>query len=107
MDPDLEFVLMVSGIHLLGLGVAAMLLWHFVHTDPDERRDGDSDGGGGGNVLPEPPVPVRPRGGGLPLPDAAPARVRLREPAKLGDLTPPPERRPAHEPDRPARPVRS
>jgi hypothetical protein len=47
------------------------------------------------------PVRRPPRGGGgVPLPDAAPARVRLREPARLADLLPDRSRRPAREPGR-------
>ncbi|HEU4656465.1 MAG TPA: hypothetical protein VFR97_03030 [Capillimicrobium sp.] len=54
----------------------------------------DDDGRGGQEPAPE---PVRPQpGGGLPLPDARPAGVRLRQPERLGDAYPRPARRPAH-----------
>ncbi len=59
--------------------------------------DGD-DGGGRGPREPDPP-PGRPTGG-LPLPDAEPARVRLRGHGRLADLLPDRERRPAREPQR-------
>lgn len=54
---------------------------------PSERPNGPSDGGGGSN---------------LPLPDAAPAAVRMREPGRLNDGRPVPRRRPQHpvEPER-------
>jgi hypothetical protein len=44
-------------------------------------------------------------GGGLPLPDAEPARVRLRDHRPLRERLPARERRPAREPER--RPVRA
>jgi hypothetical protein len=102
MDPDVELVALIGGVHLIGLVFAMALVWHFMRTDPADSwpHPEDDGGGGGGNIRPEPPVPVRPRGGGIPLPDAIPARVRLREPGRLADLRPSRERRPSREPVR-------
>lgn len=103
MDADAELVLLLGGIHIVGLGFACALLWHFARTKPREAwsiPEDDGDGGGGGNVGPDAPRPTRPRGGGLPLPDAVPARVRLREPGRLADGRPGRVRRPSREPER-------
>jgi hypothetical protein len=106
MDPQL--VLLAGVLHLLMLVLAGVLLlgamrakptaaWH----EPPSGEDGDD--GGSDRLRPKPPS--RPRGGiPIPLPDAIPARVRLREPGRLADLLPRRERRPAREPARePAR----
>jgi len=61
-------------------------------------RPGGSDGGGGQHVPPGPRPPSGPDG--LPLPDAQPARVRLRGPGRLADLLPRRSRRPVREPER-------
>ena len=98
MADETLLVTLLGGLHLLGFGFAALLLLPCLR---DERivprpvgRPEEDDGGGGGNDRPR-PLPSRgPRDGGLPLPlpDAAPARVRLRE------RLPAVERRPAHAP---------
>jgi hypothetical protein len=84
----------------------------FASLGPGIEGEPDSDGGptdpgsdGGGGRRPEPPAPRTPPRGGLPLPDARPARVRLRDHERLGDRLPRRRRRPAREPDR--RPVRA
>lgn len=104
MDPDAELVLFLGGVHVVAIFFAFGLLWHFARAEPGRAwalpEDEDDGGGGGGSAPPEPPAPTRPRGGGLPLPDAVPARVRLREPGRLGDLLPERERRPGHQPAR-------
>ncbi len=102
MSTDVQLILVLGSVHCVGLGFAAALLWHFMRTDPLEfRPDRDEDGGGGGGNLPiKPPTPDRPRGGGIPLPDAVPARVRIRGGERLADLLPAPARRPAHAPSR-------
>ena len=62
---------------------------------------GDDDGGG---PPPDDPVAPEPGGnGGLPLPDAAQAPVRLREPGRLGERYERPARRPAHPEPAPGR----
>lgn len=69
-------------VHLVGL---VALVWMALATE-DQRDDGGeglSDGQGG---LPKPSP--RPPTGGPPLPDATPARVRLRHPSPLGAIAP-------------------
>lgn len=74
-------------VHFIGLGALVYALLR----DDEQRHDwrgwwpGDDDA----------PTPPRP-----PLPDAQPARVRLRDEGRLGDAHPPPPRRPAHAPRR-------
>jgi hypothetical protein len=95
-----ELVLMIAGVHLLGIVLAVGLIIPALRERPEfPRHPGEGSDGGGGPRRPSPETPVRPTGG-LPLPDAVPARVRLREPGRLSELRPPPERRPAREPDR-------
>ncbi len=101
MSGDAQVVLIIAGMHLLGLVFAAVLLLPALRDQPDfpSGGDGGSDGGWGHG----PPEPAKPRGapsGGLPLPDAVPARVRVRDHRRLSDLRPRPERRPAREPVR-------
>jgi hypothetical protein len=113
MVTDAELVLLFTALHVVGLGVITALLVMFLRADttrawspPDEGEGGD----GGGNDRLGPWERPGPGGGGLPLPDARPARVRLRDHSRLADLLPSPGRRPAREPDRaPSRvpPVRS
>jgi len=83
------------GVHFIG---AIALIGLLVSNSEGDwrnwwpRDDDDRDG---------PPAPDAPRGPGgdlLPLPDAAPARVRRREPARLGEGYPRPSRRPEHAP---------
>jgi hypothetical protein len=100
-------MLWIAGVHLLGLGCVALLMFPALKDNPigpDHRPDGEGeDGWGRGPKLPPPP-PSSPSGG-IPLPDAVPARIRLREHGRLGERLAPRERRPAHEPAR--RPVRT
>jgi hypothetical protein len=111
MAPDPEnLVLVIGAVHAIGLGLAAALLFMVMRSDAERtwpappRGEEEDDGGGGGPRRPEPPPD--PRGGGLPFPDAAPARVRLRDHRRLADLLPgfprrssrEPERAPEHEP---------
>ena len=69
-------------------------------------RDWWNDGGDG-PPPPEPPEPepLRPSGTGLPLPlsDALPSEVRLREPGRIADGYPRPARRPREPVRRPER----
>jgi hypothetical protein len=93
---------MVVGMHLLALACAAILIIHAARTAPTAAwrgPEGGSDDGPGSDRR-GPRVAPRLPGGGLPLPDAAPARVRLRDHRRLADLTPPRERRPVREPVR-------
>ena len=67
---------------------------------PPEGPDDDGGGGRGGGRGPksDPPAPPEPPGGGIPLPDAAPARVRIRDHDRPA-LTPRPARRTPREPE--------
>ena len=96
MPDETLLVALLGGLHLVGFGFAALLLLPLLRDErvvPIVSRDDGEDGGGGGNDRLGPIAPTDPRGGGIPLPDAIPARMRLREPARLADLLPPPARR--------------
>lgn len=91
----------IAGVHLLGLGCVAFLLWPALQENSgghDHRSEGEDEGWGRGPKTP--PSPPEPPRGGLPLPDAQPAGVRLREHGTLGERLPRRERRPTREPDR-------
>jgi hypothetical protein len=107
MSGESQLLLMVAGVHLIGLGCVAALLIPALRERPMSPR-GDADGGsddGWGNKPLHPGGPPDVPRGGIPLPDAAPARVRLRDHDTLADRLPARVRRPAREPDRaPARP---
>jgi hypothetical protein len=95
-------MLMIAGMHVLGLVCAAVLLVPALRNGPDlpprSSDSGPDDGGGRGPGGPR----LRPDGprGGIPLPDATPARVRLRDHERLGERLPRRERRPVREPER-------
>jgi len=99
-------VLMIFGMHLLGAVCVAILLIPALRDGPapppPTDQGSDDDGGRGPRRPPKPPE--RPPRGGIPLPDAQPARVRLRDHDRLFDRLPKRERRPVREPDR--KPVR-
>jgi hypothetical protein len=85
-----------------GLMLVPALLYRRPGGSPGSSDD-DGGGGGGGPEPPPPARPPRPRGG-VPLPDAEPARTRIREHGRRltgGRRT----RRPAREPAR--RPLRT
>ncbi|TMM04240.1 MAG: hypothetical protein E6G05_06460 [Actinobacteria bacterium] len=102
MSAGYQLLLMIAGMHVLGLVCVAVLMVLALRQPPeDDRRPSDpgSDDGWGN----EPRQPRRPYDrpwGGIPLPDAEQAGVRLRDARKLGDLRPNRERRPAREPER-------
>lgn len=102
MAGDVELMLLVAGMHLLALVCAAALILPALRNGPDlpPRRDGGSDDGWGRGPRRPPTAPEDAPRGGLPLPDALPASVRLRDHRRLGDLLPRRERRPAREPER-------
>ena len=99
-------MLWIAGVHLLGLGCVALLLYPALKDNPvgpDRRSDGEGEDGWGRGPK-RPPSPPQPPRGGIPLPDAQPAGIRLREHGRLGERLPARERRPAREPiRRPAR----
>lgn len=104
MGGNTELIVLIFGLHIFGLGLATLLLLVFARSDTGatERDSDDGDDGGGGNERRPPRDSSGPGGGGLPLPDAVPARARLREPARLADVLPARQRRPVRDP-RPAR----
>lgn len=81
--------------HLIG-GVF-LAWWILPSSAKHELRGWFRDEGGGEHRSPR-PVPPSSGGGrsNVPLPDAAPAAVRMREPGRLGDGRPIPRRRPQH-----------
>ncbi|MDQ6834881.1 MAG: hypothetical protein M3016_01710 [Actinomycetota bacterium] len=107
MAGQAQLLLWIAGLHLVGLGCVAVLLIPALRDNPVTpmpRSDGEGeDGWGRGPKLP--PEPRTPPRGGIPLPDASPARVRLREPGRLGEELPGRQRRPVREPGR--RPART
>lgn len=100
MSGESQLVLMIAGVHLLGfVCVAALILPILRGESSDGPSDSGSDDGRGNDRRPPKGPTERPRGG-IPLPDAQPARARLREHGRLADLLPRPARRPAREPAR-------
>jgi hypothetical protein len=81
-------------VHVIGM---AALVWALL-LDDDNRPDWRGWWPGGDDE-PSAPPPNGPRDG-LPLPDAEPSKVRMREPGRLADGHPRPARRPAHAPER-------
>ena len=86
---------------MIGLVCVALLLYPALKdkpVGPDHRSDEGEDGWGRGPK--RPPSPPTPPRGGIPLPDAQPAGIRLREHGRLGERLPARQRRPAHQPVR-------
>jgi hypothetical protein len=88
-------LLLTAVVHIAGL---VALIWALI-MDAEDRPDWREWWPGGGEKLPGDPPPAPPAGQ-LPLPGAAPSAVRLREPARIADGYPAPDRRPAHPPQR-------
>lgn len=88
--------------HLIG---GAFLAWWILPASAKhELRGWFRDDGGSDRPSPRPDAPFGGDGGGgggsnVPLPDAAPAAVRMREPGRLSDARPLPRRHPV-EPER-------
>jgi hypothetical protein len=106
MSGEAQLMLMIAGMHLLGLVCVAVLIIPALREGPGlpPNPDGGSDDGGGWGPKSPPKSPDSPRGG-IPLPDAVPAAVRLRDHGRLADRHRPRERRPSREPIR--KPVRA
>src|SRR5450755_1582174 len=107
MTGGVQLMVWIAGVHLLGLVCVAVLLFPALKenpTGPERRSEGESDDGWGRGPKKPPSKPEPPRGG-TPLPDAIPARVRLREHGRLGERLPQRQRRTPREPAR--RPVRT
>ncbi len=100
-------MLMIVGVHLLGLVCVAVLMIPALATGPPRRRGARIrvPTMAGAAVQARTPKPPAPPGGGIPLPDADQARVRLRDHRRLGDHLPARPRRPVREPER--EPVRA
>jgi hypothetical protein len=98
VSTDTELVVLFAILHLVALVAGGGLLLVAL-SGGDGYADAHHKRGFGGDPPCDPPRgPV----GGPPLPVADPARVRLREPARLADLLPPAPRRGTREPKRPA-----
>jgi hypothetical protein len=102
MTGDAQLMLVIAGVHILALGCVAILMLPALRDQPSPPRgnsDSESDDGWGRGPERPPKRPEPPRGG-IPLLDAIPARVRLRDHRRLQDQLPRRERRPAREPRR-------
>jgi len=88
MGPDEELMVIFGTLHLIALVLGVVLFAMFLRSDSRSDRkppEDDEPGGGGGNDrMPDRPPRTSPSGG-LPLPDAVPARVRLRSHDTLRD----------------------
>jgi hypothetical protein len=99
---EFQMLLFLVGVHILGFIAVAILLIPALRDDnsglDEDGNDGTDDGWGNRpNVRPD---PSRWPGGGIPLPDAEQSKVRLREPGRLSEHLPVPQRRPSREPVR-------
>jgi hypothetical protein len=103
MSGETQLLLMIAGVHLLGLACVAILMFPALRGDGlrpiDPPSDSGSDDGRGNDRLRPKGPTVKPRGG-IPLPDAEQSRVRLRDERRLAEHLPRPQRRPAREPAR-------
>jgi hypothetical protein len=102
MSGDAQLMLMIAGMHLLGLVCAAVLIIPALRDNPElppRRSDPGSDDGWGRGPDKPPKAPDSPRGG-IPLLDAEQSRIRLRDHRTLPERLPRRERRPAREPGR-------
>jgi hypothetical protein len=107
MSEGAQLMLWIAGVHLMGLACVAVLMFPALRDNPapsKSRSDGEGEDGWGHGPKVPPPPPQPPRGG-IPLSDAAPSNVRMREHGRLSDRHARPQRRPAREPAR--RPVRT
>jgi hypothetical protein len=94
---DTKLIVAIGILHLVALAAGGgLLLLAFRGADGYEHPHAE-----GGRGPDQPPDPPRQPIGGPPLPSARPARIRLREPARLADLHAPPQRRAPREPRRP------
>jgi hypothetical protein len=101
MSGEAQLMLMIAGMHLLGLVCVAVLIIPALREGPGlpPKPDTGSDEGGGWGPKRPPKSPDSPRGG-IPLPDAVPAGVRLRDHTRLADHHRKRERRSTPEPSR-------
>jgi hypothetical protein len=81
MSGESQLLLMVAGVHFVGLACVTVLILPALRESSDPPRHEPPDQGsdeGWGNNRRRPTGPSGLPTGGLPLPDAVPARVRLR-----------------------------
>jgi hypothetical protein len=104
MSEGVQLVLWIAGVHLLGFIAVCVLLLPALRDDGGMDFNVDEGDDGWGHGPENRPTKPTPPGGGIPLPDAVPASVRLRDHDRLGDRLPSRERRPVREPA-PERPV--
>lgn len=101
MSGDYQLLLLIAGMHLIGLVGVGLLLYVALRHDPGRSWPGESGSDDGwGNEPRRPTQPSDRPWGGLPLPDAEQSLLRLRDHRKLPDLLPDHDRRPAREPGR-------
>ena len=102
MSGDYQLLLMIAVMHLLGLACVVVLIVVAMREHDDDMRGHGETGSddGWGNEPRRPRQPSDRPWGGIPLPDAKPSRLRLRDHRKLLDLLPRRERRPSREPER-------
>lgn len=100
MSGETQLLLWIAGVHLIGLVCIAVLMIPALREPPDPPWNAEGGDDGWGNEPRRPQAPPRSPLGGLPLPDAQPARVRLRGHERLADTVPARERRPSREPQR-------
>jgi hypothetical protein len=82
MTPDEQLLVIFGALHLVALGMGAVLFVMFLRSDGSSNwrppDDEDSGGGGGNDRISDKPK-TSPSGGiPIPLPDAMQSRVRLR-----------------------------
>jgi hypothetical protein len=99
MSGDYQLLLLIAGMHAIGLVGVGLLLYVALRHDGHSPWPGESGSDDGwGNEPRRPTQPSDKPWGGLPLPDAEQSLVRLRDHRKLPELLPERERRPAREP---------
>jgi hypothetical protein len=100
MSGPVAAILLTLIVHFIGF----ILLFADARQGHDRLLPGSSSGGGDGGMWPEPEPPAdpAPSGTGIPLPDADPSSVRLREPGRIAERYDRRPRRPDHAPE-PAR----
>jgi hypothetical protein len=80
MSEGVQLILWIAGVHLIGFLCVAVLLLPALREEPDSGEPFDDGDDGWGRPPRNPPTQPSPPRGGIPLPDAVPAAVRLREP---------------------------
>lgn len=100
---DVQLLLWMTGIHLVGLVCVGVLMIPALRDHPQDPPTDQDPGGtddGWGNLPANRPGSGGWPGGGIPLPEAEQSRVRLREPGRISERLRPAERRPVREPGR-------